>query len=287
MISSLVELTKPRITAMILVSSAIGFWFGMFDHKVSAEALLRLFETLLGISLMASGTAALNQWWERAADARMRRTAGRPIPSGRLGSRTALFFGIALAIAGLADLVLSVNWLSGLLCLGTLLAYLLVYTPLKQRSTLCTSVGAFPGAMPPVIGFAASHGQITPAALALGAILFLWQFPHFYAIAWMYRDDYARGGLRMLPVADSDGASTARHMVTAAAVLIPVSALPAWIGMTSPLYAVVALIAGFWYLMSTIGMMRADRTTGRARTVLLRSVCYLPLLYLALFICRT
>ena len=213
-----IELTKPRITWLILMSTGIGYFFGLpkagsWWAFVSAIPWLALLHTILGTGLIASGTAALNQWYERDADCRMRRTADRPIPSGRIAAPRALAFGVALSLAGFADLWLGVNLLAALLGLFTLLSYLFLYTPLKSRSWLSTTIGAFPGAMPPMIGFAAAHGSITSEAWVLFAILFLWQFPHFYSIAWMYREDYARAGIRMLPVVEPDGRSTARQIV--------------------------------------------------------------------------
>ena len=193
-----IALTKPRITWLILMSTGIGYYFGI----AHGWHWLTLLNAVLGTGLLASGTAALNQWYERDADAKMRRTSHRPIPSGRLNANRALAFGIGLAIAGFVELAWFVNLLSGVLGIATLVSYLFFYTPLKQRSWLSTTVGAFPGAMPPMIGFAAASGTLTAEAWVLFAILFLWQFPHFYAIAWMYREDYARAGIRMLPVVE-------------------------------------------------------------------------------------
>src|SRR5690349_21635954 len=176
-----IELTKPRITWLILMSTGIGYYFGL-RGGIDVWSLLH---TVLGTGLIASGTAALNQWYEREADCRMRRTSDRPIPAGRITAGRALAFGVALSAAGFADLWLGVNLLAALLGLITLLSYLFLYTPLKQRSWLSTTIGAFPGAMPPMIGFAAARGAVTSEAWVLFAILFLWQFPHFYSVAWM------------------------------------------------------------------------------------------------------
>jgi protoheme IX farnesyltransferase len=266
------ELTKPRITALIVVSTAVGYFFGMPGSWPS------LIHTLVGTALLASGTAALNQWWESAADSRMRRTERRPIPSGRVGSRSALYFGLAVSALGFADLALGTNLLAAWLGLFTLLSYLLIYTPLKQVSPVCTAIGAVPGAMPPLIGFAAAHRSLTAPAYALAAILFVWQFPHFYAIAWMYRDDYARGGMRMLPVVEPDCRSTARRMVLFGVLLLPVSLLPLYLHMTGSAYAVGAAMLGAWYLHSGLRAVQI-RTLPSARRVLLASVTYLPLLY--------
>ena len=273
-----ISLTKPRITWLILMSTGVGYFFGLRGVSFWQIHWWALLHTILGTGLLASGTAALNQWYERDADARMRRTSHRPIPSGRLDANRALTFGIALAIAGFMELAWFVNLLSGVLGIATLVSYLFFYTPLKQRSWLSTTVGAFPGAMPPMIGFAAASGTLTAEAWALFAILFLWQFPHFYAIAWMYRDDYARAGIRMLPVVEPDGHSTARQIVLCASLLIPVSLAPGLLGMSGKLYLLGALALGAWFLYSGV-RAATERSILRARGVLLTSVIYLPLLY--------
>jgi protoheme IX farnesyltransferase len=237
-----------------------------------------ILHTILGTALIASGTAALNQWYEREADRKMRRTADRPIPSGRLSADRALLFGILLSIAGFAELGLGLNWLSAFLGLFTLLSYLFLYTPLKQRTPLSTLVGAFPGAMPPIIGYAAASGVLDAHAWTLFAILFLWQFPHFLAIAWMYREDYERAGIRMLPVVQPSGEATARQIVLYSLALIPVSMAPSLLGMSGKIYFFGALALGLWYLYSGV-RVAFDRTILRARAVLLVSVIYLPLIY--------
>ena len=277
-----IELTKPRITWLILMSTAVGYFFG---HN-GAWNIWSVLHTLLGTALIASGTAALNQWYERDADFKMRRTARRPIPSGRLTADRALQFGILLSVLGFAELSWGVNWLSGFLGLITLLSYLFLYTPLKSRTPLSTLVGAFPGAMPPMIGYAAAAGAITLEAWVLFAILFLWQFPHFYAIAWMYRDDYARAGIRMLPVVEPSGRSTARQMVICGLALIPVSLTPSMVGMTGWIYLLGALALGTCFLYSGV-RVALDRTALRARAVLVASVIYLPLLYGLMLVDRT
>jgi protoheme IX farnesyltransferase len=269
-----IELTKPRITWLILMSTAVGYFFG---HH-GAWNILPILHTILGTALIASGTAALNQWYEREADRKMRRTADRPIPSGRLSAGRALLFGIFLSIAGFAELGLAVNWLSAFMGLFTLLSYLFLYTPLKQRSPLSTLVGAFPGAMPPIIGYAAASGMLDAQAAVLFAILFLWQFPHFLAIAWMYREDYERAGIVMLPVVQPSGEGTARQIVLYSLALIPVSMAPSLLGMSGKVYLFGALALGLWYLYSGV-RVAFDRTIQRARSVLLVSVIYLPLIY--------
>jgi heme o synthase len=278
-----IELTKPRITWLILMSTGIGYFFGLpgaanwwqfFRHI----PLLSLLHTIVGTGLIASGTAALNQWYEREADRKMKRTAGRPLPAGRISPAGALSFGLALAVAGFLELWLGVNLLAGLLGAFTLLSYLFIYTPMKQRTWWSTTVGALPGAMPPMIGFAAASGAITRESWVLFAILFIWQFPHFYSIAWLYKEDYARAGIRMLPVVEPDGRSTARQIVLFGLALIPVSLAPAMLGMAGRIYLVGALLLGLWFLYSGL-RVAAERTALRARGVLFASVLYLPLIY--------
>jgi len=276
------ELTKPRITWLILMSTAIGYFFGLpgaanwraFLLGIHAFSLLN---TILGTGLMASGTAALNQWLEREADRQMKRTSHRPLPSGRMLPNRALVFGAALSLLGFLELWLGVNRLAGLIGAFTLASYLFCYTPLKQRTWWSTTVGAIPGALPPVIGYAAAAGTLTREAWVLGAILFLWQFPHFYAIAWMYKDDYARAGIRMLPVV-ADSRFTSRQIVLYGMALIPVSLTPVFLGMSGMIYAVGALLLGLWFLYSGV-RVALERSIIRARAVLLTSVLYLPLIY--------
>lgn len=276
------ELTKPRITWLILMSTAIGYFFG-WDGTWN---FWLLFHTVLGTGLIASGTAALNQWYEHDADAKMLRTNKRPIPSGRVTAPHALLFGIAIAVLGFVELAWGVNLLTGLLGAFTLASYLFVYTPMKQKSWLSTTVGAVPGAMPPMIGFAAAKGTLTPEAWILFAILFLWQFPHFYAIAWMYREDYQRAGIQMLPVVEPDGNSTSRHMVAFSLALIPVSLMPAFYAMSGKFYFVGALMLGMAFLYAS-WQVYSDRSLVNARGVLKASVIYLPLLYCLMVLDRT
>jgi heme o synthase len=281
-VKNYIELTKPRITWLILMSTAIGYYFGL---RSAGPRWWTLFHALLGTGLLASGTATLNEWYEREADARMRRTRGRPIPSGRVSPVGALVFGIALSIAGFADLALAVNMVAALWGLATLASYLFLYTPLKQRTHHATTIGAFPGAMPPLIGYAAASGSLSAEAWVLFAILFLWQFPHFLSIAWMYRDDYGRAGIVMLPVIEPDGKSTARQIVLCSVLLIPASLAPSVLGMAGTMYLFGALALGLMFLYAGL-RVAFDRTTLRARRVLLASVVYLPLLYGLLLIDR-
>ncbi len=266
-------LTKPEVNFLVLIAAAVGFdvgWQGAF--RLSA-----LLNMLLGTLLVASGTATLNQYLERSFDAQMRRTAQRPLPAGRLGSREALILGLALAFAGAIYLALAVNLLASLLGAGTLVSYLAIYTPLKRRSAWCMFVGAFPGAAPPLIGYAAAHGSLDLKAWMLFAMVFLWQFPHFLSIAWMYREDYSRAGYRMLPP-DDGGRSMAWQMVISSIALLPVSLAPAWLGTAGLPYLCGALIVGLAF--SGFGMRLAmTRSRALARRVLLASVLYLPLVF--------
>ena len=270
------ELTKPRITCFILMSTAIGFLCA--GHLAGSFHGLVLFHTLLGTALIASGAAALNQWYEHEADGKMLRTRKRPIPSGRVTPAHAFEFGAVLSLAGFAELWLGTNLLTGLLGLFTLATYLLVYTPLKQMSPHSTTVGAIPGAMPPLIGYAAASGLLNWEAGVLYAILFVWQFPHFYAIAWMYRDDYAKAGIRMLPVLEPSNQATARRIVWFSVVLIPISLLPKFFDMVGYYYVGGAVAVGLYYVYAGL-RAQFDRTVPRARQVLFASVVYLPVLY--------
>ena len=271
-----IELTKPRITWLILMSTGVGYFFGLDREAPFNWALL--IHTLVGTGLIASGTAALNQWWERESDKLMRRTASRPLPMGLLTAKRALWFGIVLALAGAAELAIWVNVLAALLGAFTLAAYLFVYTPMKSRTHFSTVVGALPGAMPPLMGYAAASGLLNREAWSLFFILFVWQFPHFLAIAWMYRDDYARAGIQMLPVVEPDGKSTSRQIILYATTLIPISLLPVIFGMSGKIYLVGAMILGLWFLYTGV-RVAFDRTNVRARHVLLASVIYLPMIY--------
>src|SRR6266567_5778084 len=230
-------LTKPEVNVLVLASTLAGFYLGSRGPLSG----LRLVHTLLGTLLVASGTATLNQFIEREYDARMRRTANRPLPAGRLAPSWALGFGVLLSAAGALDLALAVNALSSLLALLTLGSYLAFYTPLKRRTPLCTLVGAFPGAMPPLIGWAAARGSLSLEAWVLYAILFFWQFPHFLSIAWMYREDYARAGLLMLPQNDPQGRRAARQILVTSLALLPISLLPTLLGQMGWVYFLGAL----------------------------------------------
>ena len=270
----LVTLMKPEVTALVVVAAAIGFLLG----SGGSSDLTRLFGVVVGTGLVSGGTAALNMLIERKADGRMLRTAGRPLPAGRMSPRTALVFGLTLAFLGGAQLWLFVNPLSSILALATLATYLLLYTPLKSRTHLCTAIGAIPGAAPPLIGWAAARGSLSLEAWALYGILFLWQFPHFLAIAWMYRQDYERAGMRMLPPKDADGVATFRQILLFSALLIPASLLPALLGIAGNVYLTGAVMLGVAFFLSCLWAAR-ERTGWHARVLLHASVAYLPLLY--------
>lgn len=274
-------LTKVRITALVLVTTAAGFLLASGPDL----DLTLLAWTLLGTGLAASGAAALNQVFEREVDAKMRRTARRPIPSGRMSATHGLVVGVGLAVAGMGLLAGLVNWLTALLALATVLLYVGVYTPLKRMTPLNTIVGAIPGAIPPVMGWTAVSGTLGLPAGVLFAILFLWQLPHFLAIAWIFRDDYRLGGFPMLPVVDTDGEATGRQVALYCAALVPVSLVPTFLGLTGPIYFFGALVLGLGFLAS--GLAMAMRRQGKeARHVLLASVTYLPLLLALLVVDR-
>ena len=273
-LSAYAELTKPRITFLVVLTAAAGFCMG----SGSGIDYARLLNTSIGIALLSSGLATLNQYFERDLDRLMRRTQARPLPTGRLLPAEAAVFGILLSTIATAYLALLINPLSALLGIATFASYLFVYTPLKTRTTLSTVLGAFPGAMPPLIGWVAASGDVTVEAWILFAILFLWQFPHFLAIAWMYRDDYARAGIKMLPVVEPDGRVTAQQIVTYTLLLVPVSLLPSATGLAGSVYLVSAAVLGVGFLYYSARAALA-RTTWQARQLLLASVIYLPILF--------
>ena len=274
-------LTKARITALVLVTAATGYVLGS-PGRIDARGLLAL---LLGVGLASAGAAALNQVCEREADGRMRRTRSRPVPAGRISPAVALAAGCLLSLAGVAWLTLAVNALTGFLGLLTVVLYIAVYTPLKPRTPLNTLVGAIPGAIPPVLGWTAATGSVGLGGWALFSILFLWQLPHFLAIAWMFRDDYARGGFPMLPVVDPGGASTGRQAALYNLALIPVSLTPTLLGLAGGVYFFGALLLGVVFLACGVAMA-IDRGPRSARRLLLASVTYLPILLVLLVLDR-
>ena len=266
-------LTKPEVTFLVLIATALGGFMA-----VPLPDVLLLCHAVFGTALVAGGTAALNHYVEREHDAKMRRTANRPLPSGRLSALEALMFGAAIAVAGILYLAVLVNWLSSLLGLVTLLSYLFIYTPLKRQTTWATFVGAFPGAAPVLIGWAAMTGSLSVGAWALYALLFVWQFPHFLAIAWMYREDYARAGMLMLPARDPQGDVAFRQILGYSLLLLPVSLLPTLLGMTGGVYLWSAAVLGLGFLYFAWRASR-DRTKLGARLLLHVTVIYLPVVY--------
>jgi heme o synthase len=275
-VADLLELTKPRITFMVVVSAAAGFYLGAGSNELLGD-FFRLLNAMLGTALVASGASCLNQFLERESDRWMERTSQRPLPAGRIEPAVALLFGVLLAVAGSTYLWFAANPLTAILGALTLLLYVAVYTPLKRHSSLCTIVGAVPGALPPVMGWTAATGALTAEAWALFSILFFWQMPHFLAIAWIYRDDYRRGGQPMLPVIDPSGGSTARQIVLYGLALLPTSLLPAALGLCGSVYFAGALVLGLGFL--AVGLHTAmTRTVASARLLLRVSVAYLPAL---------
>jgi protoheme IX farnesyltransferase len=272
-VADLIALTKPRVVLMILVTTVVGYYVGLSG----APDYAKLVHLLVGTLLAAGGTLALNQYWERDVDARMERTRVRPLPEGRLAPLEALLFGTAVTIAGLGYLGAFVSPMVLLMTAVTTAVYLFAYTPLKLRTPLCTIVGAVPGALPPVTGWVASREAFGIGAWVLFGILFLWQLPHTLAIARLYRDDYARAGVRLLPVVDADGTSTERQIVTGCLALLVVSLLPTLIGLAGPVYFVGAFLLGTGFLV--LGTRQAlTPSPGSARRVLFASLLYLPIL---------
>jgi protoheme IX farnesyltransferase len=276
-----VELSKPRIVLMVLITAFVGFYLG----SESVPDYVRLAQVLLGTALAAGGTLALNQVLERDTDAKMQRTRHRPLPDGRLQVREALGFGLLLTFAGLAYLLVAVNFLSAAVTAVITITYLLCYTPMKLRSSLCVLVGAVPGALPPVIGWVAATGSLDAAAWVLFAIMFLWQVPHTLAIARLYRNDYARAGIQFLPVIDLDGGSTNRQIISHTAALLAVSLLPTLLGFAGPIYFIVAFFLGVGFLLSGI-RLALESTLAKARTLLFASLIYLPVLLLVMALDR-
>lgn len=276
------ELFKARLTALVVLTTTLGFYFGARDGLGG----LLFWETILATGFLASGAAALNQYLEREADALMTRTRNRPLPSGRVSPVTALQVGVALSMVGMLWLTFRVNALTGLLGTITLGSYLFVYTPLKRVTTLNTLVGAVPGALPPLMGWTAATGDLGAGGWALFTILFFWQVPHFMAIAWMYRDDYAKGGFRMLPVVDPEGRRTGMTAVRHTVALMAFSLTPVALGLAGRWYAGVALALGLAFLACAV-VFAARLTRESARRLFLASIVYLPVLLSVLVADRT
>jgi len=268
-ISDFVELTKPRITLLVLITTLVGFYMGSRDRL----SFFLLFHTILGTALVASGASALNQYFERDLDARMMRTRHRPLPDGRLVPNDALIFSCIVSVMGVAYLAVFVNALTAALGAATLTGYVLVYTPLKTRTALCTLIGAFPGAAPPLMGWTAARGEVDVVALSLFAILFLWQMPHFFAIAWIFTEDYARAGYSV----HRSGGRMRRQIICYCCTLIPISILPTFFGITGMIYMMGAILLGFVYLGygSAVALFRSNT---HAHRLLRISVLYLPAL---------
>jgi protoheme IX farnesyltransferase len=272
-----VALTKPRLNVLVVATSAAGYYLG----STGTPGALPMAEAVAGIALVAGGSATLNQVAERETDALMRRTATRPLPSGRVPAAEARLFGLLVAALGLGVLATKANLLSAGLALATLVVYLIVYTPLKRRSPTATLVGAVPGALPPLIGWTASHGGFAAGGVALFAIVFLWQIPHFMAIAWLYRDDYRRAGLPMLPVIEPTGRRAGRQAVAYVLLLLPASVAPTLLGVSGPGYAAVAVVCGAMLAWIAV-RFAARRTDVSARRLFLASILYLPVIWIAM-----
>jgi heme o synthase len=271
--SAYVALTKPDVSFLVLITTAAGYYMG----ARGPIAWLHMIHVIFGTMLIAAGTPALNHYIERDSDRYMRRTASRPLPSGTLQPRSALAFGVLLSVAGAADLLVTAGPLASGLGVATCLSYLLAYTPLKKRTVWATFIGAFPGAIPPMIGWAAASGSLDRGAWLLFAILFLWQFPHFHAIAWMYREDYARAGILMLPVVDKQGTRTFRQIILTAATLVAVSLLPALIGLAGVLYFFGALVIST-ALVQVCLWAASTKSNVRAKWLMHATVLHIPLL---------
>jgi heme o synthase len=275
------ELTKPEVNFLVLMSALVGFYLA----STGPLRWLLLVNALAGIFLVASGTATLNEYMERAFDAQMRRTSRRPLPAGKLRPREALAFGFTVSVLGAALLARNVNLLACLLAIATEASYLLVYTPLKRRTVFCTFIGALPGAIPPLIGWAAARGSLSAEAWVLYLILFLWQFPHFMAIAWIYRHDYARAGYLMLPPGDDEGRMMALQVALFSLLLIPVTLIPAIMGEVGLIYLLGALVLGLLFLYYGF-RLALGRSSALARRVLTASIVYLPLVYVLMMVSK-
>lgn len=274
-ITAFVELTKPRIAVLLVLTSAAGFYLGstgQFDWILFVNSVI-------AITLLAFGVATLNQYWERDLDQLMKRTATRPIPTKKVTSHEALVFGLAQCVIAEVYLALAVNVMTAVLGLVVIVGYVLVYTPLKTRTSASTAIGALPGALPPLMGWTAATNEISLAAWGLLATQYLWQFPHFLSIAWMYREEYAKAGILMLPVVEPSGRITVRQIVLFSIMLLPVSLAPFFFGVSGIVFLVGASLLGLWLLWSSIRVART-KTNEDAKKLLLVSVVYLPLLFL-------
>jgi protoheme IX farnesyltransferase len=272
-VADLAELVKARLTLLVLITTAVGFYLG----SESPIEYMALFHVVFGTAAAAAGAAALNQWWERSADALMRRTKMRPIPAGRMRPVQALALGAVLSVFGVGYLALVCNLLSAALTAITIAIYIFAYTPLKRASTANTAVGAIPGAIPPMIGWAAARGNIGAGAWSLFAIVFLWQLPHFFAIAWMYREDYSRAGFRMISSDDRSGERSASQSVFFCILLLVIAGLPAFLGIANYVYLAVELLLSGLFVAVAMRFLQM-RTATAARSLFIASIIYLPLL---------
>ncbi|MDQ2745662.1 MAG: heme o synthase [Acidobacteriota bacterium] len=273
-LAAYLEMSKPRIAFMLVLTAAAGFYLG----TAKGFDVVLFVNMVVGVTLLAFGVATLNQVWERKTDALMERTANRPLPTNKLSLTEALVFGVSLCVVSEIYLAVLVNVLTAILGLVVIVGYNLLYTPLKTRTSASTAIGAIPGALPPLMGFTAAANDITLGAWTLFAILFLWQFPHFLAIAWMYKEDYAKAGIKMLPVVEPSGRITARQIVVFTLMLLPVSLAPYFLGMSGLIYLIGASVLGVWFLAASIKAARA-KSVEQSRKLLLVSVIYLPLLF--------
>lgn len=280
-VGDLMELVKARLTLLVLLTTAVGFYLGA-EQSVNWMAL---FHTVLGTAAAAAGAAALNQWWEHKLDARMQRTQSRPVPTGRMPPTEALIIGNVLGIFGVAYLAFLCNALSAILAAITIIIYIFGYTPLKLVSTFNTALGAVPGGLPPMIGWAAARGTLSAGAWMLFAIMFFWQLPHFFAIAWMYRDDYARAGFQMISSDDRTGERSASQSVFFCMILFVIAGLPAFIRMATVFYLFAELILGALFIAAAMRFLKT-RTRTDARRLFIASIIYLPLLLGALVLCK-
>jgi protoheme IX farnesyltransferase len=281
-VADLAELVKARLTLLVLLTTAVGFYLGS-ESPINYAAL---FHVVFGTAAAAAGAAALNQWWERRVDALMRRTRTRPIPAGRMQPLQALALGAILSILGVCYLAIVCNTLSAALTAITVAIYIFAYTPLKRASSANTAVGAVPGAIPPMIGWAAASGRVSAGAWALFAIVFLWQLPHFFAIAWMYREDYSRAGFRMISSDDRTGERSASQSVFFCILLLVIAGLPTFLGIANFIYLAIELLLGGLFIAVAMRFLRM-RTASAARLLFLASIIYLPLLLGALVLTKS
>ncbi len=279
--SDFAELVKARLTLLVLLTTAVGYYLAA-TGPINPRGL---FHAVFGTALAAAGAAALNQWWERRLDALMHRTRSRPFPAGRLLPRDAMILGCLLSIGGVAYLIVACNWLSALLAAATIVIYIFAYTPLKRVSTFNTLVGAIPGALPPVVGWAAASGRVDIGAWSLFAILFFWQLPHFFAIAWMYREDYARAGFEMISKDDKTGARSASQSVLFCILLLLISGIPQFLGLVSAVYLIAELVLNGLFIFVAMRFLRTQQAAD-ARRLFLTSIAYLPLLLGALVLTK-